>query len=76
MGYFADMRWLVLIAVIILGHVGLWLSDMDPALKWRLTLINVAGWTVILAPALLVGRWLKAVERRNDEAKSGKSERS
>lgn len=62
------MRWFLLLAVIVAAHVVLWMSDVDPAIKLRLTLLNAAGWTVVLAPILLVGRWLRAVEARNAEA--------
>ncbi len=55
------------LAVLILGaHVMLWLSDMPGDAKLRLTLLNAAGWGVVLLPALAVNMWLGAVTRRDD----------
>ena len=56
---------LALISLVAVAHVFLWLSDMPTDLKWRLTALNALGWTVVLAPIFLVGRWLAAVETRN-----------
>ena len=58
---------LVLAALIVLAHAMLWLSDMPQDAKARLTLLNAAGWAVVLLPALAVNLWLGAVTRRNDE---------
>ena len=61
---------LVLVTAIVVAHVFLWLS---PSMRWQTklayTLLNAAGWTVVLAPIWLVSRWLSAVERRNAEAR-------
>ena len=64
------MRWILLILLIVAAHIALWMSDADPGFKLRLTIINAVGWTVVLAPILLVGRWLKAVEERNRDAQN------
>ncbi|MDW3182918.1 hypothetical protein [uncultured Roseobacter sp.] len=48
----------VMLCLIILAHVFMWLSDMPRDLKIVFTVLNVAGWTVVLAPILLVDRWL------------------
>ena len=58
---------LSLAALIVGAHVMLWLSDMSQDAKLRLTLLNAAGWAVVLLPALAVNLWLGAVARRNDE---------
>jgi hypothetical protein len=56
----------LLFTLVVLAHVGLWQSERVPdALKWRLTVINAVGWSVVLIPAWLVGRWLKAHEGRD-----------
>ena len=54
--------WLgpVLALLVIGGHVALWLSEAPQAVKLRLTLLNAAGWAVVLLPAYGVSRWLKA----------------
>ncbi|WP_299297514.1 phenylalanyl-tRNA synthetase subunit beta [uncultured Tateyamaria sp.] len=59
--------WLVLamIAVIGIAHIFLWRSDMPVHLKVTFTVLNVAGWTIVLAPILLIDRWLEAIQRRN-----------
>lgn len=57
---------LCLIALVVAAHVGLWRSQHVPeAAKLRLTLLNAAGWSVVLLPALAVGLWAKAIRRRN-----------
>ncbi|WP_299138752.1 phenylalanyl-tRNA synthetase subunit beta [uncultured Tateyamaria sp.] len=59
--------WLVLamIAVIGIAHLFLWRSEMPAHLKVTFTILNVAGWTIVLAPILLIDRWLEAIQRRN-----------
>ncbi len=52
--------------LIVAAHVMLWLSDMPQDAKLRLTLLNAAGWAVVLLPALAVNLWLGAVTRRDD----------
>ena len=57
----------LLITIIVLGHVAMWTSDMPRGLALKLTLINGAGWGVILGGAWLVGRWAAAHTRRDKE---------
>ena len=64
------LRWSALIFVILAAHIALWLSDTAFELKLRLTIFNAAGWTTVLAPIWLVGRWLKATEERNAHAEN------
>ena len=63
----AMRKWLVLtlVALIVIAHVFLWRSDMPAHLKLTFTIINAAGWTIVLAPILLIDRWLEAIQRRN-----------
>jgi hypothetical protein len=50
--------------VLIVGaHIAMWTSDMPRDLALRLTLINAAGWAVILIPAWLVSKWAAAHKR-------------
>ena len=62
-------KWLVLILVtlIVIAHIFLWRSDMPTHLKVTFTIINATGWTIVLAPILLIDRWLAAVQRRNSD---------
>ena len=58
------LRWWLLLAVIVGGHVALWLSPRtsdDAAL--RLTLTNAAIWAVVLLPALGVNMWARTHRR-------------
>ena len=55
----------VLVTFIVIAHVFLWRSNMATGLKLTFTLINAAGWTIVLAPILLVDRWLDAIKSRN-----------
>jgi hypothetical protein len=64
------MRWLLLLCLIFAAHVALWLSDLDSGAKLRLTLFNAAGWAIVLGPIWLVGRWLRAVEKGNEDAQN------
>jgi len=57
----------VLITIIIGAHIAMWASDMPRDLALRLTLINAAGWAVILLPAWGVAKWAEARTRRNDD---------
>ncbi|MEM8691948.1 MAG: phenylalanyl-tRNA synthetase subunit beta [Pseudomonadota bacterium] len=63
----------VLVLGIALAHVALWRSDLDADIKLRLTVINVAGWFVVLFPIFLVSRWLRAVEKQNSEQGSNQT---
>jgi hypothetical protein len=59
---------LLVAALVILGHVGLWTSDRVPAeLKADLTRINATAWAVVLLPAGAVALWLRAQRRRGRE---------
>ncbi|MEM6729749.1 MAG: phenylalanyl-tRNA synthetase subunit beta [Pseudomonadota bacterium] len=43
------------------GHIALWRApDVPLDVKWRLTLLNAAGWAVVILPAIGVSYWLKA----------------
>ena len=70
-------RHRIYLAVLVLGiahaHVALWRSDLDADIKLRLTVINVAGWVVVLFPIFLVSRWLRAVEKQNSEQGSNQT---
>ena len=41
------------------GHIAMWSSDMPRDMALKLTLINVAGWAVVLLPAYGVARWAR-----------------
>ena len=58
--------WLIILLTFIIGgHIAMWTSDMPRDLALRLTLINAAGWGVILIPAWLVSKWAAAHQRRS-----------
>jgi hypothetical protein len=47
--------WIACLLVLItFAHIAMWTSDMPRDLALRLTLINAAGWAVILLPAWAV----------------------
>lgn len=49
---------ILLLATIVLAHIGLWSSDRVPSdLKLRLTVINALGWSIVLLPAYGVSKW-------------------
>ena len=54
----------VLILFIVGAHIAMWTSDMPRELALRLTLINAAGWAVILLPAWAVSKWAAAHKLR------------
>ena len=54
-----------MVGLIVIAHVFLWRSARDPGLKLTFTILNVIGWSIVLAPILLIDRWLDAVKRRN-----------
>jgi hypothetical protein len=62
-------KWLVagLVTLIVVAHVFMWRSEMPYEAKLTFTVINTVAWTLILAPILLIDRWLNAVQRRNAE---------
>ncbi|MEM9636272.1 MAG: phenylalanyl-tRNA synthetase subunit beta [Pseudomonadota bacterium] len=64
---FRIMLVAVMLCLIIVAHVFMWLSDMPRDLKIVFTVLNAAGWTVVLAPILLVDRWLGAIQHKADE---------
>ena len=49
-----------LITLIVGAHIAMWTSDMPRDLALRLTLINAAGWAIILLPAWGVAKWAAA----------------
>lgn len=55
----------VLVMFIVIAHVFLWRSGMDTGLKLVFTVLNAIGWTIVLAPMLLIDRWLDAIKSRN-----------
>ena len=59
--------WLVtgLVVCIVLAHVALWRSGMDTSTKLAFTVLNAIGWTIVLAPILLVDKWLDAKRGQN-----------
>lgn len=56
---------LALVLLIVIAHVFLWRSDMAGHLKLTFTILNAIGWTIVLAPILLIDRWLDAIKSRN-----------
>ena len=69
MPHWKTLRWYLLLAAIVGGHVALWLSPrVPPDEALRLTLTNAAIWSVVLLPALGVSMWARAHRRaREDE---------
>lgn len=57
----------VMVCFIIVAHIFMWLSDMPRDMKITFTVLNAAGWTIVLAPILLVDRWLDAIRARNSD---------
>ena len=59
--------WLVtgLVVCIVLAHVALWRSGMETSTKLAFTVLNAIGWTIVLAPILLVDKWLDAKPGQN-----------
>ena len=51
----------LIVALVIAGNIGLWLSpDWPTDLKLKLTILNAIGWAVIVLPAFAVARWAAA----------------
>ena len=47
-------------ALVVGAHVALWLrGEMPVEQKLRLTLLNAAGWAIVLLPAYGVARWAR-----------------
>ncbi len=61
---------ITLVSMIVIAHVFLWQSDMPRALKLTFTLLNAVGWTIVLAPILLIDKWLAAIKQRNSDDKN------
>lgn len=61
--------WLVagLVVCIVLAHVALWRSGMEASTKMAFTVLNAIGWAIILAPILLVDKWLDAKRGQNQD---------
>lgn len=57
---------IVLVCMIVVAHVFLWRSDAPRYLKLTFTILNAVGWTIVLAPILLIDRWLAAIQKRNN----------
>ena len=55
----------VLVVLIFGAHIFLWRSDMPTGLKLTFTILNAIGWTIVLAPILLVDKWIDAIRDRN-----------
>ncbi|MEM8577183.1 MAG: phenylalanyl-tRNA synthetase subunit beta [Pseudomonadota bacterium] len=55
----------ILVTFIVIAHVFLWMSQMETGLKLTFTILNAIGWTIVLAPMLLIDRWLDAIKARN-----------
>ena len=56
---------LCLVVLIVIAPVFLWRSGMPTEAKLAFTVINAVAWTIVLAPILLVDRWLEAIKARN-----------
>ncbi|MDW3223196.1 MAG: phenylalanyl-tRNA synthetase subunit beta [Paracoccaceae bacterium] len=57
----------VMVCFILVAHVFMWLSDMPRNMKIVFTILNAAGWTIVLVPILLVDKWLDAIRDRNSD---------
>ena len=58
------LRWILLLAAIVGGHVAMWLSPRTTGEEaLRLTLANAAIWAVVLLPAVGVHMWARAHRR-------------
>lgn len=71
MCYFLVMRAAlvtVLVFFIVIAHILLWRSDMPFGLILTFTILNAIGWTIVLAPMLLIDRWLESIKERNGQA--------
>ena len=71
------LRWILLIALIVAGHVAMWLSpNTTPEQALRLTLMNAAIWSVILLPAIGVTMWARTHKAlAESDARAKKPER-
>lgn len=57
-----------LIFFIVIAHILLWRSDMPFGLMLTFTILNAIGWTIVLAPMLLIDKWLDSIKARNAQA--------
>lgn len=55
---------LLLLILVVGAHIAMWTSDMPRDIALKLTLINAAGWAVILLPAWAVSKWAAAHKHR------------
>lgn len=63
------LRWILLLAAIVGGHVAMWLSPRTTAEEaLRLTLTNAGIWAVVLLPAIGVSMWARAHRRQAEDA--------
>ena len=63
------LRWVLLLAAIVAGHVAMWLSPRTTSEEaLRLTLTNAGIWAVVLLPAIGVSMWARAHRLRAQEA--------
>ncbi len=58
---------IALLIVIVGAHIAMWTSDMPRDLALKLTLINAAGWAVVLIPVYGVARWAAHHRVKNDD---------
>ena len=58
---------ILLLTLVVGGHIAMWSSDMPRDLALKLTLINAAGWAVVVIPAYGVARWaaLRSASKTN-----------
>lgn len=54
-----------MVILIVIAHIFLWRSDMEPGLKLTFTVLNAIGWSIVFVPILFIDRWLAAIKRRN-----------
>ncbi len=58
---------IALLIVIVGAHIAMWTSDMPRDLALKLTLINAAGWAVVLIPVYGVAQWAAHHRVKNDD---------
>jgi cytochrome bd-type quinol oxidase subunit 2 len=62
------LRWVLLLAAIVAGHVAMWLSPRTTSEEaLRLTITNAGIWAVVLLPAIGVSMWARAHRRQSEE---------
>lgn len=55
-----------MVFLIVVAHVFMWFSDMPYNLKLTFTVLNAVGWTLVLAPLLLLEKLLDEAHNCND----------